>query len=349
MSIKAFVEKRWYAKKPGSLILAAPLEFLYKKIAQRRKTKLTLSQYQSSLPVVVVGNIVLGGTGKTPVIIALVKLLKQHQLKVGVVSRGYGRSSRKLHILDANSTVLESGDEPLEIYRETGCYVAVSANRVEAIQSLEAMDDIDLIISDDGLQHYTMARDIEIAVFNQIHGAGNRHCLPVGPLREPESRLEHVDFILVNQSGASEGNVKDFLPEAYLEKRYRFDVTPHHWVSVGSSATDPGAIKDLDGLNYKKACAMAGMGQPEKFYSSVRALGYQFDIRTKGDHEALTSTDFDTANYDAFLMTAKDAVKASDIAPENSWYLKVEAALSPLFASKLVERISDLIKNKNAT
>jgi len=200
------LERAWY--KPCSWALALlPLSYLFRGVAAGRKAYLQ-SRYQAkpfAVPVVVVGNIAVGGTGKTPLIIRLVHSLQAEGIRPGIVSRGYGGQPSKLpRKVAADSSAQEFGDEPVLIAREANCPVVVDSDRVAAVQYLIDEFDVDVVLSDDGLQHYRMHRDLEIAVLDARRGLGNGQCLPAGPLREAPGRLDDVDFIVLN--GAAESD-----------------------------------------------------------------------------------------------------------------------------------------------
>lgn len=338
MGLKTLVEKCWYANSPKVLIALAPLEYLFKKLSSRRKAKHSMRAPRAPKPVIIVGNIVVGGTGKTPVIIALARLLIAQGIRPGIISRGYGRTSEALHIVGPKSTPALAGDEPLEIYQATKCPIVVSEDRNFAVEVLVKSADIDIVLSDDGLQHYNLTRQMEIAVFNQFHGAGNGHCLPVGPLRESVSRLHSVNFVLINQSPPDHSSLRDIREHVHND----FSVEPVSWVNVRTG--EERALNELlPELKDKNLCAVAGIGQPEKFFNSLSSLGLSFTKSAKVDHANYSREDFKESKFDGFLMTAKDAVKCKEIAPDNSWFLKVEALLPDEFKQMFLEDVQLLM------
>jgi tetraacyldisaccharide 4'-kinase len=299
------------------LLLLRPLECLFRLLVALRRWLYgsgLLSVYRAPVPVVVVGNITVGGTGKTPVVIALVEALQARGVTVGVVSRGYGaRRMAGSYLVDACSRAQDCGDEALLIHRRTGCPCAVSPSRPEAARALLAAAPVQLILSDDGLQHYALARDMEIAVLDAARGAGNGLCLPAGPLREPLSRLQGVDRVLYRGSDDPDNGV-----------RYRAVAL----VNVASGEQRPVA-PDRPG---ESVHAMAGIGQPDQFFASLAALGFQVQPHPFGDHHDYSAADFRGMADKPIIMTEKDAVKCRTLAGANAWYLQIEAQLPPALA-----------------
>lgn len=337
MSIKDRIEARWYADSPGPLALLTPLEWLFKKISRNKKAKDQLSAHVSPVPVVVVGNLSVGGTGKTPVIISLAKQLAARGLNVGIVSRGYGRSLTEPHSLNPNSTPAEAGDEPIEIFEATRCPMVVAQDRALAIQLLNKNHKLDVILSDDGMQHYRMGRHAEVLVVSEALGFGNGHCLPVGPLRESTTRLNNVDFVLINKA-VSQPHTSKHSSLRVLEGKantYEFTVQPVIWRNVVTDAERP-----LDSFQQGKQKAYAGIGQPEKFFSTLENLGVVFEAKAKTDHANYSALDFNDTDVDHYLMTAKDAVKCKNLAPANSWYLQVDTQLPVGFVDSLLKSLN---------
>jgi tetraacyldisaccharide 4'-kinase len=338
----------WY-KKSAWLYLLWPLSLLYRAlIAARRFYWLKVrqpSQWESNhplpaVPVIVVGNITAGGTGKTPFVIALGKLLLQQGLRPAVISRGYGGEAPHLPFrVTPDSSPLEAGDEAVLIARSLKCLVVVDPVRTRARDTLLLNRECNVIISDDGLQHYAMARDIEIVIIDGSRGLGNELCLPAGPLREPRSRLRTVDYLVINGGDC---------------KPYREDKTdctemhlrPQCWVNVRS-----GMRLALDGLpreRYGQIHALAGIGNPDRFFNTVASLDYQAVYHPFPDHHAFTAEDlqFAQASDDGgplVLMTEKDAVKCLPFAGPNCWYLAVTAEMDGHFAQKLLTDIESRI------
>lgn len=326
------IEQRWYGA-PGWLWLLLPIELAFRLLSHFRRLKQSRDRIIIVKPVIIIGNIAVGGTGKTPVLIALINLLRKRGIRAGVISRGYGRENHSLVWVNGSSTALQVGDEPLEIFQATGAQVMVSRDRVAAAQSLDKSTSCDVILSDDGLQHYTLVRDREIVVVDGVKGFGNGHCLPVGPLREPVSRIKQVDWVLIN-GGESGG----------AAKTVGFRVVPVAFENVLT-----GQLLPLNLLASLNACvAVAGMGNPSKFFDSLQSLinehktALSLETRAFPDHHKFTADDLAFAREKPVIMTAKDAVKCKPFARENWWALKVEAMLPKEFVETLVNDIATI-------
>jgi len=319
----AWYGRVWYAP------LLWPPEILYRVVMAMRRwlyMKGVLPRYRAPVPVVVVGNIALGGTGKTPLVIALVKLLAERGIRAGVVSRGYGAQRRhKVHVLGPISAVEDCGDEALMVYRRCGCPCAVSPDRPAAARALLTTGQVDILLSDDGLQHYALERDLEIALTDSHVGHGNRHCLPAGPLREPLSRLRSVDRVL-ERGGTDPGCALVLQPAALV-----------HLASGREEALDPDRVGP-------RVYALAGVANPQLFLDTLRTKGFDLELRLFPDHHPYVAADLAGLADKPVIMTEKDAVKcvafAGDGTLDDAWYLKVEA-IPP---ADLVERIAALVR-----
>lgn len=272
---------------------------------------------QFKVPVVVVGNITVGGSGKTPIVIKLVKHFQQQDKKVGVVSRGYGGSHASGSLLvDVGTSAGLSGDEPLLIAMQTDAPVMINKDRSKAVYDLIEQCQPDVVISDDGLQHYAMGRDIEIAVVDGRRRFGNGFYLPAGPLRESQSRLNEVDFV-INNGAIQAGEIT-----ARLE--------PKFFVNVLTGEQQP-----LD-FFIKKVChGVAGIGHPQRFFDVIKhlcAILYRHKFK---DHHPYVDKDLAFDDEHPIIMTAKDCVKCSEFANDRMWYLHVEVNLSEDFLTKL--------------
>ena len=301
------------------LWLLRPLELLFRLLAATRRGLYQLGLlpvYRPPVPVIVIGNITVGGTGKTPVVIALVEALQEQGIRVGVVSRGYGASGlRRPHRVGADSTATQCGDEPLLIQGRTGCPCVAAPDRPAAVRALLLAAPVDLIVSDDGLQHYALARDMEIALLDADRGTGNGFCLPAGPLREPAGRLQTVDFVLYRGSEDPESGV-----------RYQ----PDCLVNLVSGERRPASPSSL-GSDVR---AVAGIGQPEQFFATLESLGFHIERHAFADHHSYTAEDFAGLIGQPIIMTEKDAVKCLAIAGEDAWYLGINALLpGPVLAA----------------
>ena len=326
----SFIEKSWYRRSLLSWILW-PLSQITSAVSSRRYKKFLESKPKIEtldIPIVVIGNIVAGGTGKTPIVVWLLNKLKEKGYKPSVVTRGFGgQSNRYPFIIDDETSSSESGDEPKMIYLNTQVPVCVSPDRVEGIQELINREETNIIVSDDGLQHYAMPRDIEISVFDGTRGLGNGFCLPAGPLREPKKRLNDVDFILSSNEHLDE----NFLSEIFTYKAVEF-----------VRSTDGSSIKAADWPLSKKVNALAGIGNPKKFFDTLRSLDMSPIEHSFPDHYEFTEEDLHFEENLPIIMTEKDAVRSENLKHLDFWFLRIE--VSP--PEDLVERILKKIKDK---
>ena len=311
----SFIEQSWYQKKLW-LWLLWPISLLTRLFVKRKRQKF-LNQpnlsWKPNIPVVVVGNIVVGGTGKTPMVIWLSKLLESKGFKPGIVSRGYGgNSTRKPFIVDNDTTVKASGDEPLIIYKNTLRPVCISTSRISAIKKLLNEKDVDVIISDDGLQHYKMDRDLEIVIFDGNRGVGNGLCLPAGPLREPIDRIEDADFVV------SSSKITDIRTK---HQNHLMTYQPIEWARIHDNKRFDASSWPLS----KNVHAVAGIGNPSKFYKTLFNLGLNPIQHSFPDHYQFSEEDLDFGDSLPIIMTEKDAVRCLDMESKNLWYLSVEA------------------------
>lgn len=305
------LQRAWYRLNIISFLLL-PVSWLYQLLVFIRR-RLYLGgikgQKKPPLPVVIVGNITVGGTGKSPLIIALVELLQANGFKPGVISRGYGGShSGEPLSVTAMSDALVVGDEPLMIVQRTGVPLMIGQNRVAAADAMWQSNDVDVILCDDGLQHYPLARDLELSVVDVERQFGNGFCLPAGPLREPVSRLKHVDFVVYNGS---------------LVHQYGFMLEPLIAIPLqGGGAIPVGSFVG------QKVQAIAGIGHPQRFFNALVAHGLDVATTAFQDHHQYSLSDFDSTRTQPLLMTEKDAVKCRSLALENAWYVPVSADLT---------------------
>lgn len=305
-----------------------PLSLLFCALARYRRSRLQGKSQPLPVPVVVVGNISVGGTGKTPLLCALAQALRQRGRHVGIISRGYGGSHRgaprRVTAADAAAVV---GDEPLLLARTTACPVVIGADRLAAAQRLIAEEKPAVILSDDGLQHYALPRTIEIAVLDGSRGLGNRLCLPAGPLREPPSRLREVDFVVIN------GNRQ----QGFRADELSVMLEPQGWLPVGAT--------DLLPLSFLPAgCtvhAVAGIGNPARFFATLRDLGLQIIEHPLPDHHGFRAADLVFNDGLPVVMTEKDAVKCAGIAPGNAYALRVAMPLPDSWVDTLLQRMDE--------
>nr|WP_264194013.1 tetraacyldisaccharide 4'-kinase [Marinomonas algarum] len=294
--------------------------------------------YRAPVPVVVVGNISVGGTGKSPMVVALCQLLIAHGYRPGIVSRGHGANITTPTYVTENSLPSEVGDEPVMLARRTGCPLVVFAKRVEAVKYLLAASDVNVVICDDGMQHYALNRDIEIAMLDAKRGVGNGQLLPVGPLREPVERLSDVDFVV------SVGHSMTPALESMA-------------VAVKLATLMPTRLMSLDGerqlalkeafIQQPKWHIMAGIGNPERFMDTLEGLGLsreQSSHRWFADHHQFVEAD--VPDHGAVIMTEKDAVKCQSLALVNKdiWYLSISLVLPETVENAFLERLSGVQK-----
>ncbi|WP_301885028.1 tetraacyldisaccharide 4'-kinase [Neisseria uirgultaei] len=332
------IERHWQKPYPVLSFLLKPLSGLFAKIAAKRRADFLSGKRQSEklpVPVVVVGNIHAGGTGKTPIVAALVSGLQEKGVKVGIISRGYGRKSKAVHVLNAESRAEDAGDEPLLLFRKTGAPTAVGGSRAEAGRALlSAHPDIGLIVADDGLQHYALQRDVEIAVFPSADTARqDLDLLPNGSLREPLSRLDSVDAVVVSGGEAD----ASFAPSENMF---------HSRIETGQIYRLNRLSEELDlaGLGNQTVAAVAGIAKPARFFDSLRNMGITLKQTVAlPDHADISAADLPDA--DAVIITEKDAVKFSDgICADNVWVLPVCAIIEPDLAAFVFERLEGVLK-----
>lgn len=277
--------------------------------------------HHSKIPVIVAGNITVGGSGKTPIVIALCHYFEQQGKRVGVVSRGYGGEYKQDILLVTSSTnPSECGDEPALIVNETKASVVVAKRRSLAVKYLTKHDLVDIIISDDGLQHYAMGRKIEIAVVDTVDGMGNGLLLPAGPLRELPSRLSSVDIVINN---GAEGDAK----------------ISSHLVAQQFVNVVTGEQKSLDSFKAIRCYGVAGIAKPERFFDTLEALGIDVEQKPFPDHHPFSYNDLSFKEGYPILMTSKDCVKCRSFATSQMWYLAVNAELSDDFYQQLESKL----------
>jgi tetraacyldisaccharide 4'-kinase len=323
----SFAERHWYRFSAVSLALW-PASLLYRLLVVLRRLAYRSGALQAvrlPLPVIVVGNIVVGGTGKTPLVLALAAMLKNNGWNPGILSRGYRGSAAAPMQVAASSPAGLVGDEPLLLARFSGCPVWIGRDRVRSAAGLlGAHPECDVVILDDGLQHYRLARDIEIAVEDE-RGAGNGLLLPAGPLREPASR--RVDAWVVNAA-----------PCGTHKPCFRMDLRGDTFRCVAA----PRARAPAAAFAGKKLHAVAGIGNPQRFFDHLARLGMATVNHAFPDHHAYSASDLDFGACEALLMTEKDAVKCEAFAREHWYALQVEAELAPAFSDFILAKLNGL-------
>jgi tetraacyldisaccharide 4'-kinase len=317
----------WYKDQVIGLWLS-PLGFLFNDAVRFRRFLYRLGILKSNtlpVPVIIVGNITVGGTGKTPLIIWLAEFLKESGFKPGIISRGYGGKAESWpQWVTFDSDAKNTGDEALLIAKQTGCPMAVGPLRVDAAKLLLSKADCNVILSDDGLQHYALNRTIEIAVIDGERRFGNGYCLPAGPLREPIERLQNVDFIIVNGEKSEDNELSMRL--------------------VGDQLVNlvTGEQKPLAEFKGVECHALAGIGNPERFFNVLEAAGLLCKTHNFPDHYPFQHHDIEFNDNKPVLMTEKDAVKCRAFAGKQHWYLPVKAVPEAAFSEQLL----NLLKRK---
>lgn len=322
--MKTWLERRWYSSEPSPLPLR-PLSHLYAAAAaaRRERGRVEAAARPLPVPVIVVGNITVGGTGKTPLVIWLVDCLRRLGCNPGVISRGYGGRAPSYPLwVTADTPAAHAGDEPALIARRLQCPVVVSPDRLAALDLLLARSPVDVVVADDGLQHYRLPRSREICVVDGQRGLGNEALLPAGPLREPPARLQEVDLVVVN-GGPWAPAVGNF---------WRMRLVP----GLTFSLSDENARRPLSAFAGGQAHAVAGIGNPDRFFGMLRQAGIEVIPHPFPDHHRYLPQDLVFGDELPVLMTEKDAVKCRGFAG-SLWMVPVEAAL-PKDAEGLVRQ-----------
>lgn len=316
----AIANSLWYGENPLYKLLL-PLSWIFAGVSHLRRTLFRLGwrkQHKMSVPVIVVGNISAGGVGKTPVVIDLVKRLQASGWRPGVVSRGYGGRVKQATQVSAQSDPDMVGDEPVLIASQTGAQVVVGAKRAYAARMLAALG-VNVVVSDDGLQHYALARDLEICVVDAKRRHGNGQLLPSGPLREPVERLQSVDLVLLSGAASQAG-----------EFGTRYSLGPLRHLNTGE-ARELSAFTDVQ--------AVAGIGQPEKFFDALEHAGLSVERYAFADHHRYVPGDFSKLDSRPILMTEKDAVKCARFRDVRMWALEYHAHIDEAAWNAVMQRL----------
>jgi len=329
--LERWLLRTWYSA--SAPFWLRPLEALFRAVVFLRRAcyRHLLTAANVGVPVIVVGNISAGGTGKTPLVLWIVRRLQRRDLAPGIVTRGYGASpGRGARLVARTDDASQVGDEPLLLAQRSGVPVAVGRDRVEAARLL-ARAGVQVIVSDDGLQHYRLARDMEIAVMDGERGLGNGACLPAGPLREPPSRLAEVDLVVVNGAQAK------------------------HWPGAATMALVPEALAPVAGAEQRRALqsfrgqpvhAVAGIGNPGRFFGMLAREGLEVIAHPLGDHARIRPADLEFGDGLPVLMTEKDAVKCGSFANPQTWYVPVSAVLDPAGCERFDSLLDDVLARR---
>lgn len=328
----SLVTAAWQRRGPLAWLLL-PLGLLFASLSALRRLLFRLGVLKSvrlPRPVVVVGNVTIGGAGKTPLTLWLVAELSRRGFRPGIVSRGYGGSvsaAGGIREVSAQDSAAAVGDEPLLMARRAVCPVWIGRDRAAAgLALLAAHPEVDVIVADDGLQHYRLARDVEIVVMDG-RGAGNGFPLPAGPLREPLSRLRRADALVLN-GGAGQGRagMPVFLMKLAGSRFRRLD--------------DSSVMVEAGELAGCKVHALAGIGHPQRFFDHLAGLGIRAECHAFPDHHAYSVADLDFPGAEVLLMTEKDGVKCAPLAPAHAWVLGVDAEVDAALAQLIVEKLN---------
>jgi tetraacyldisaccharide 4'-kinase len=330
--MEQWLTQLWYRESAGPSLLQ-PLAWLYGLVSRLRRYAYGrgwLKTQRAGKPVIVVGNLTVGGTGKTPLVAWLAQQLSASGLKVGIVSRGYGRSGRAPEIVHVESGWREVGDEPLLLRQLTGCETVVAQDRFAGAQALVALG-VDVVIADDGLQHLRLARDCEIVVIDGARGFGNGRLLPAGPLREPASRVRQASVVVVNG-----------VPEhASLGEGRLAPTTLQMSLNGGEACRLDGLAgpQSLQHFSGKRVHAVAGIGNPSRFFRDLRARGIDVIEHPYPDHHPFVAADLTFEDDLPVLMTQKDAVRCRSLANARLWYVPVVARFADTQARELLDQV----------
>ncbi len=326
--MSAWLLRRWYSPHPIWFLI--PLAWVFWLLSSLRRGLYVLGVLPSvtlSLPVIVVGNISVGGTGKTPFVIWLARELRRRGHQPGIISRGYGGDTATPRRAEADSDPRQVGDEAVLLARHAGAPVAVGRDRIAAARLLPP--DVDVILSDDGLQHYRLARQHEFVLLDGSRGLGNGWLLPAGPLREAESRLDGTQVIIKVTPG---GNFT--WPDA-LRMRLKADTAVN---------LKDGKRRDLSSFAGQKVHALAGIGNPSQFFATLEAAGLKPEGRELPDHVTPDAADLDFADDLPVFMTEKDAVKCGELALARHWYLEAAAEFDAADAQRMLDGVERAVE-----
>jgi len=330
----------WDRFTPVSALLS-PLSLLFRTAVALRRTAYAAgiaAVHRLPVPVIVVGNVTAGGTGKTPAVLWLAHHLREHGYRPGIVSRGYGGTQASPRHVTPDSDPYAFGDEPVLLARRSGSPVWTGVDRAATARALLAAEPTcNVLVSDDGLQHYGLGRDLEICVLDGARGLGNGWLLPAGPLREPPSRLATVDAIVIN--GGTEAPGAMGAGAAGHPEIPRFGMTLEGRELY--NLVNRGHRIGPDLLRGRRLHAVAGIGDPGRFFRHLQDLGLEFVAHSFPDHHPYRATDIEYAEADAIVMTEKDAVKCQVFAADTHWVLPVDAAIDDRFGEFVLRKLGD--------
>ena len=321
-----WLQNHWYRITPLHIILF-PISLVFRLVVALRREMYrngSLPSNQLLLPVIVIGNINVGGTGKTPLTLALAQQLAEHGRHPLIVSRGFGGSTKRPQYVSETSNPLQVGDEPLLMAQRNICPVWIGRDRANTARAaFQAHPQCDVLLCDDGLQHYRLQRDAEIAVIDGARRFGNGLMLPAGPLREPVSRLQEVDAVVVNGDDAAAG-------------QYKMRLSGDTFYNL----LDPDIKAPADHFKGTKNHAVAGIGNPQRYFQHLEALGLSFTPHAFPDHHPYRADELSFADCEAIIMTEKDAVKCAAFADARYWVLRVDARIDSALLEHILRKIT---------
>jgi len=324
----------WYGRSAMRWLLW-PLAMLFRGLVALRRfgyRRGWLPSFRLSVPVIVIGNLTVGGTGKTPLVIWLARKLGERGYRVGIVCRGYrGSAEHWPQLVDAQSDAAQVGDEARLLAQRTGCRVAAGPDRAAACQALLDTGAVDCLLVDDGLQHYRLQRDFEVVVIDGMRGLGNGLCLPAGPLREPESRLGQVDAIVINEGGFGHTDV------------LRAELRPRAVVAIAD-----GTRRALAEFSGQRVNALAAIGNPERFFAMLRDAGLKVDAHPFPDHASFSDRDLAFDDGLPVIMTEKDAVKCGRMKQGGLWYVVSDLEFAVGDDERLLRRLIRQLERQQA-
>ena len=324
----AWIERHWQSVTPVSALLY-PVSLLYGAVASSRRNAGT--PVSLAVPVVVVGNVTVGGTGKTPLVLWLAAELSDRGFNPGIVCSGYGGSQRAPQAVTPESDAAKCGDEAVLLACRSSHPVWAGADRLAAARGLLSGSTCDVVLCDDGLQHHALARVVEICVVDGARGFGNGLLLPAGPLREPVSRIESVDAVVVNGSAVH----PSISSHPVGAPRYEMRLEGREFRNL----LNPSLAAGAEQFRGKRVHAIAGIGDPGRFFRHLQEMGLDFTAHPFPDHHPFTASDLEFPGADAVLMTEKDAVKCKHFANENHWELPVDATLDSALADLVAHKL----------